>query len=44
MNIFLSVCIKKCRHSAYTLRIFDVCNQEKAKLLGILILRKDAPV
>ena len=42
MNIFLSVYIKKRRRSGATLRIFDVCNQEKIQVVWYSYLRNDA--
>ena len=44
MNIFLSVYIKKRRRSGATLRIFDVCNQEKIQVVWYSYLRNDALV
>ena len=42
MNIFLSVYIKKRRLIGATLRIFDVCNQEKRQVIWYTYLRNDA--
>ena len=44
MNIFLSVYIKKRRRSGATLRIFDLCNQEKRQVVCYIYLRNDALV